>query len=102
MNYSEARQEIQKMIAQTEAMLKRGREMQARLDSFYQQHGIQPGEGRQRLLAGCSRPEHKALTVRLLQEWARLPEKARELMERQNVKQVRPTTVSMLRSRYRI
>ena len=102
MTNSEARKQIEQMIARTEAMLARGKEMEARLDAFYQRQGIQPGIGLQRLLEGCARPEHKALTVRLLQEWAALPTKARELMERQTAKQLRPTNVSLIGSRYRI
>jgi hypothetical protein len=102
MTNSEARKQIEQMIAQTEAMLARGKDMEARLDALYQRQGIQAGIGLQRLLEGCARPEDKALTIRLLQEWATMPQRVRELIERQEAKALRPTNVSVIRSRYRI
>jgi hypothetical protein len=102
MTNSELRKQIEQMIAQTEAMLARGKEMEARLDALYQRQGIQSGVGLQRLLEGCARPEHKALTIRLLEEWAAMPQRARELIERQEAKALRPTNVSVIGSRYRI
>jgi hypothetical protein len=102
MTNSEVRKQIEQLIAQTEATLARGKEMEARFEAFYQRKGIQSGIGLQRLLEGCARPEHKALTIRLLLEWAALPKRARELIERQEAKALRPTNVSVIRSRYRI
>ena len=90
------------MIAHTEKMLARGKEMEARLDVLTQKYRLRPEAGYRQLLDGCVQPEDKALTIRLLQEWAAMPNQLRELMARQTAKQRRPANVSVIGSRYRI
>ncbi|MBV8586536.1 MAG: hypothetical protein JO308_09645 [Verrucomicrobia bacterium] len=102
MTNSEVRQEIEQMIAQTETMLARGKEMQARLDVLTQRYNMRPEAGYRRVLDGCVQPEDKALTIRLLQEWAAMPNQLRELIARQIAKKLRPANVSVIGSRYRI
>jgi hypothetical protein len=96
------RDEIEKMIAQTEALLVKGRELEARIDAFYQHTGIEPGSGLGRLLDGCRTPRQKALTQRLLQESLDLPKRTREMMRRQEMKKLGTANISVARSRFRI
>ena len=93
---------IQAQIQAMDALLAQGRVAMAKVDAFYEEHGLTPGMGEKALLGDAVPDRHRTIFSKLLAELSKIDQRIDELD--QNNPKPAPVAVSAraVGNRYRI
>ncbi|MGV3662126.1 MAG: hypothetical protein ACO1TE_18210 [Prosthecobacter sp.] len=93
---------VQAQIGRMDALLAAGRAAMARVDKFYEEHGLQPGFGA-RKLQGEEVPErHRIIFARILAEFPMIEQRIEEQDPRRATPAAVPVRARAVGNRYRI
>ncbi len=93
---------VQAQIAQMDALLAAGKAAMARVDKFFEEHGIQPGIGMQKLQGEDVPERHRVIFARLLAEFPVIEQRIEEFDPTSKTPAPVPVNTRAVGSRYRI
>ncbi len=93
---------VQAQIARMDALLAAGRAATARVDKFYEKHGLQPGFGEKGLQGGEVPERHRVIFARILAEFPVIEQRIEEQDPRSATPAPVPARARAVGNRYRI
>ena len=98
---AEYREKLAKLQEQMKAMLEQGSQTLSRYGEFMQEHKIEPGMGKKKLMGADVSPEVRVIMRRLMEEYDMMEERLQNYTKSNSGKSV-PVSARALGNRYRI